>query len=287
MPPGERRKMALKKGLFMQKDIKVIKKVLQTGSTEHHYYLTENAPGLTKQLIGKKPSELPTELNITEILKNDKRSYVATLEHKKQSYVLKIPRDKNHRKWIGFTTFYRRSEVKKVFDNLTRLKNLGFNTNSPIICGEIRKKGMVTDSFLIYSYVDGKPVTKAEYPQLIKEIKRLHSYGRLHGDFHSQNFIVQNGEIFFLDTAFRRNLLGSLGRCYEMVYFLQNRNTDKSLLNEHREYLSGFSKSLLAIAFSYFRYLSTWKKFKRSYLRRNKAAKDNPVDKSVDSQTKK
>ncbi len=244
---------------------KITRKSRSNNGSKICYYVIDNAPVFTEEIMRYDPDKLISKLNPVVTLKDDKRSYVAIFERYDKSYVLKVPRDKNRRQWIRFTTLYRRSEVKKMFDNLIKIKFMKINTNTPVVCGEKRVNGMVIDSYLIYSYIDGRPIRKAEYPHLIGEIKRLHNQGYLHGDFHSKNFITQDGKIFFLDTTFRKNLLGSLGCAYEMVYFHYNKNTDRSLLLRHEETLTEFSKLVIFIATTYYKWLKSWKYFKRKY----------------------
>ncbi len=202
--------------------------------------------------------------SVQEILKNDNRSLVVLVKHYNNKYILKIPREKNRRKWIQLTTLYRNSEVKKNFLNLLKLRKLDFTSNLPLLYGEKRRKGRVVDSFILYSYLAGEKISTAFYPKLFTEIRKLHEKGYLHGDFHSSNFLVTNGQISFLDTAFRVNILGKLGCCYEMIYFERNNRTDSELLGVHRQFVKdNYGKRCLFLASCWYDWLSVWRSIKR------------------------
>ncbi len=228
------------------------------------FFYTVEDNQLVRSILITDSESLSKSLNILNILKDDNRSFVALFEYKGNKHVFKIPREKNTRKWIRFTTLYRKSEVMKNYLNLLKLQQLGISTNKPIICGEKRDKGKVIDSFIIYSYLEGESITVDDYPLLIKEIQRIHSLGRLHGDFHSKNFLQTEDRISFLDTNFRLNLFGNLGKCYEMVYFLRNDRTDESLRPIHREFIYNKCKSIsLFLANAFYDWLEIWRSIKR------------------------
>lgn len=205
-----------------------------------------------------------SSFRILEILKDDHRSLVALIKYHGEKYIFKIPREKNRRKWIRFTTIYRKSEVEKTITNLIKLKSLGIASNDPVLFAEKRKRNFTVDSFIIYSNVEGKNISKMNYNSLMAETEKLHQKGYIHGDFHSSNFLYSANKIYFLDTSLKKNIWGSLGSAYEMIYFLRNKNTLQALKQDHREYINHrFNKIPLFVAHTVFCYVTLWRRFKR------------------------
>lgn len=220
---------------------------------------------LAEQLSTGSSEELIKNLQVSEYLKDDKRSLVALFLHDKDKLIFKIPREKNRRKWIRLTTLYRNSEVKRNFLNLLKLQQLGIVSNVPLLFAEKRRNGTVTDSFIIYSYLKGERIGADDYQHLIKEIDKLYRKGYLHGDFHSRNFLkTDDNRIAFLDTAFRRNFFGSIGRCYEMLYFSRKDKRNVQLHRLHKQFFKeNYSGLSLFLAYCLHGWLEIWRAVKR------------------------
>ncbi len=229
-------------------------------------YFMKEGEELARSFNIESSESLPGLLSAKKVLKDANRSLVVLINYKNKPYLLKIPRDKNRRKWNRLTTLYRSSEARKSFFNLKKMQQLGFHSNSPLIFGEKKSFGMVVDSFIICSYIEGKNPGVNDYYQLMKEIDKMHDQGYLHGDFHTDNFLVTKEGISFLDTALKKNYMGCIARCFEMAYFDVKIN-DKVLKDMHRQYLnSHFNKFYIFIAESYYKWLKTWRKIKRVFL---------------------
>lgn len=223
--------------------------------------------------------------NVHEILKDDRRSFIAVInvpssllninqpetgtESPHLKLIIKIPKEKNRRKWIRFTTLYRNSEVRKTFSNLLQMKEIGLKCNEPLLFAEKRKAGKVVDSFIIYSYIEGNPVDRKGYYILLDEMKKLHNKGYIHGDFHSMNFLQSDEDVYFLDTSLRLNIFASFGRCYEMVYFLKSKCTVDELKKLHLDYIKkNYGKLSLTVAFAYSKWMQFRKKVKLFFRKR-------------------
>ena len=77
--------------------------------------------------------------DILEILKDDKRSLVMLIDINKNKYVLKVPREKNKRKWQRFISIFRGGESMREFLQLEKLKKYNFNAPAPLIAIEEKK----------------------------------------------------------------------------------------------------------------------------------------------------
>lgn len=158
------------------------------------------------------------EFKILKILKDDQRSFVAVIEIEKKKYVFKEPREKNRRKWQRFLSIFRGSESKREFDNLKKIKNIGFRTATPHIAVEKRKGLLCVDSYLIISYIEGMDGNIENIDLIFKELEKIHSSGYLHGDSHLANFMIKNDEVYVIDTKFLYNIYGKFGAIFEYIY---------------------------------------------------------------------
>lgn len=153
-------------------------------------------------------------------LKQHHRSLVYHIEVNGKDYVLKIPLEKNKRWWIRFTTLFRDGEAFKSIKGMLKYEELGLHTTKPVLAAEKRESGMVTDSWLLYEYLDGEPCLDHEeyYPLVIDELKLIHQRGYLHGDPQIRNFLYKEGKIFVIDSNPKRIGLTGFSRAYEFAY---------------------------------------------------------------------
>ncbi len=155
-----------------------------------------------------------------EILKDDNRSFVKVIDIDGERIVLKQPREKNRRKWMRFLTLFRDSEVKKEFESMLFLKKNDIKGLKPIKYKEIRKLGMVVNSYLIYEYEDGKPSERKDVSNIIKIIKKIHKAGYLHGDAQFRNFIKNSeGKIIVIDFKLTNKKFGKFSEALEYIRF--------------------------------------------------------------------
>ncbi|OQY08844.1 MAG: hypothetical protein B6I28_04085 [Fusobacteriia bacterium 4572_132] len=153
-----------------------------------------------------------------EILKDDNRSLVKVVNVKGEKIVVKQPREKNRRKWIRFWTLFRDSEVKKEFESMMFLKKNLIKGLEPIKYEEIKKMGMVVDSYLLYRYQEGVTSDKNDISEIIKIIKKIHKLGYLHGDAQFRNFIKSpEGKIVVIDFKVKKKLLGKFSEAFEYI----------------------------------------------------------------------
>ncbi|MBZ4683373.1 MAG: hypothetical protein PWP46_1692 [Fusobacteriaceae bacterium] len=139
-----------------------------------------------------------------EILKDSTRSVVKLINYDNKKIVIKIPVEKNKRKWIRFLTLFRKSEILKNLKSMEILLKNGIKTNKPIAGIEYRKYGMVFDSFMIYEYIEGTVVTKEDAKEVIDLLKKIHKLGYLHNDPQKRNFLKNEAELITIDTSLKK-----------------------------------------------------------------------------------
>ncbi|MFA6708567.1 MAG: lipopolysaccharide core heptose(II) kinase RfaY [Fusobacterium sp.] len=163
---------------------------------------------------------------ILKTLKDDNRSLVQLISIKNQLYILKVPKEKNKRKWQRFLSFFREGESKREFENLKKIKNLGFNSPRPFFSLEYKKYGMTLDSLLVSEYILGKESSLNDLEKVVDTLNKIHSYHFLHGDSQLTNFMVSNNQIFLIDSKFSKNIYGKFGAAYEFIYLEESCNKD-------------------------------------------------------------
>ncbi|TDT70613.1 heptose II phosphotransferase [Hypnocyclicus thermotrophus] len=139
-----------------------------------------------------------------KVLKDSTRSIVKLLTYDNKNLILKIPVEKNKRKWIRFLTLFRKSEVLKNLKSMEILLENGIKTNIPIACVEYKKFGMVFNSYMIYEFMEGEVVGKEDAKEVIELLKKIHSLGYLHNDTQKRNFLKNKKEIITIDTSLKK-----------------------------------------------------------------------------------
>jgi len=157
--------------------------------------------------------------DITNSLKDHHRSIVQRIDIDNQDLVLKVPLEKNTRKWIRLMTWFRMGEAHKNLDGMERLWSKEIKTTIPLMAVEKRSTGMVTDSWLVYEYLDG--ITCHEQPQYYEEVintlGQMHKKGFLHGDPQIRNFVAVDDDIYVIDSN-PKSAWSAFDRAYEWAY---------------------------------------------------------------------
>lgn len=164
--------------------------------------------------------------NIVEILKNDQRSYVALIEIDGEKYIYKRPLEKNRRKWQRFLSIFRGSESKREYENIKKILKAGFNGAKPWLAVEIKKGAVCIDSYLVYSYIEGRDGNIKDIDIIFNELKKIHAQGYLHGDSHIANFLIGDGKVYLIDTKLMKNKYGKFGEIFEYIYLEESCNLE-------------------------------------------------------------
>lgn len=197
-------------------------------------------------------------------LKSNQRSIVKKFTFHDKAYIFKIPLEKNQRKWIRFTTLYRKSEAEKSLDTMQQLIKLGFHTTTPVLAFLKNHHGMITDSFTIYEYLNAQPVEEHHLPQIINTLHNLHQKSYIHNDPHTDNFLQNNKQLYLIDANIKKIfILKRLRFAFEFVYLSQMNPESKILLSQESQSI------YFKIATLYFHYLKLWRKVKKQ-IRRQK-----------------
>lgn len=104
------------------------------------------------------------------------------------------------------------------------LRSIGINTTKPVMAAEKRTFGMVTDSWLVYEYLQGENCLgkKNLYPEVVKLLKKIHDNGYLHNDPQIRNFMANENGIFVIDSNPTKPTLGALSKTFEYNYLAKS-----------------------------------------------------------------
>ena len=158
------------------------------------------------------------EYKVIKILKDDHRSYVSLIEIEGENLVYKQPIEKNNRKWQRFLSIFRGSESRREFQNIEKINEVGLNGATPHLAVEKKKGLFVVDSYLIYSYIDGRESSFKDIEIISQELKKIHDLGFLHGDSHLNNFLIKDNKVYLIDTKLEKNKYGNFGKSFEFMY---------------------------------------------------------------------
>lgn len=155
------------------------------------------------------------------ILKDDKRSLVKIIKMNGNNYVLKVPREKNNRKWQRIINIFRGSDSFRSFQMMNKLEGLGIESTKAIIAAE-KRTPFVVDSLLVMDLLNGEEIHKEYYLKVIEKLGDIHKKGYLHGDSQIQNFMLKDDKIYSIDLRLQKNIYGSIGEMYEFIYLRES-----------------------------------------------------------------
>jgi glycosyltransferase involved in cell wall biosynthesis len=229
-----------------------LKLVLWSRKGTHKLLLGADANRLYEAICMGKYKKIST-------FKDTTRSLVQQIEIDGRSFVFKVPREKNNRKWQRFLSIFRGGESFREFKALLKAESKGFPAPRPVAAMEIRKAFCVVDSFLIMESLEGRIATKDDAKPVSDLLNRIHDEGFLHGDAHLSNFIVSKDDrIFTVDCSLKKNITGNFGKMHEFV------TLERSCVVS----LSTYSKKGIAYTVALFRNWLRQKKLKRKHYKK-------------------
>ncbi|MEM6522512.1 MAG: lipopolysaccharide core heptose(II) kinase RfaY [Bacteroidota bacterium] len=159
------------------------------------------------------------DFQLIEVLKDHSRSRVSRIKLNNLDLVLKVPIEKNKKLWIRFLTWFRRSEVFKNLQGMSLLNSLGFKTTQGYLACEYRNWGMVTNSWILYYYLDAEECLnqKHTFSNVVRTLEKLHKQDILHGDPQIRNFLTSNEGIYLIDANPKRSS-SALAKAHEFAY---------------------------------------------------------------------
>lgn len=164
---------------------------------------------------------LTNKYKVIEILKNDQRSLVEIIEIDGKEFVLKIPKEKNNRKWQRFVNIFRGSDSFRNYKTMEKMEKMKISSTKALFAAE-KRTPFVIDSFLIMELLKGEQVLEEDYTKVIESLNHIHSKGYLHGDSQIQNFMKKDNKIYMIDLRLQKNIYGNLGRMYEFIYLQES-----------------------------------------------------------------
>lgn len=161
---------------------------------------------------------LNNEYKILDKYKDDERTFVALVEIENKKFVLKIP--KNEYKKIGkkILTLFKKGEALLSLINIRSARNKGLTEVMDVyLAGEKRKNGMISDSFFLSEYIEGKICLENDKVEKILELmKKMHKLGLYHGDCNPYNFLFTKEGIRIVDTKCKKMLFGNYRAHYDI-----------------------------------------------------------------------
>ena len=139
-----------------------------------------------------------------DILKKDHNSLVYCIEHDGERLVVKSPTARNRRWQDRATSLWRKSKAWRAWQGMVLLQEMGIVVPEPILVAERRCCGILTNSFILYVYADGEPVTAADAPAIDSLLAHLHGQGYLRHDASTHNFLRHKEHIIMIDTTLHR-----------------------------------------------------------------------------------
>lgn len=196
------------------------------------------------------------DYTVLRTLKDDKRSLVELIRINGKRYVLKVPREKNTRKWQRFISIFRGGESIRECKQLEKLIFNGFYAPRPFLALERKKYGMTVYSFSVSEYIESRPSTEKDIDIICRALKEIHKKGFLHGDSQIANFLVTDSRIYLIDCKLLKNIYGEFGKMYEYIYLKESCPVD---LSEYIDIKSFYFK----VAKFWNTYLHLWGNFRK------------------------
>ena len=175
------------------------------------YYFEEKFSEIGKKIIDKNYKE-------EKILKNTKRNFVEIISVNEEKFVLKENRNEHIIPQRKLMSFFKKGEALTTLINLNELIE---NYNlieyvKPFLVINKRKYGFITYSALIMENINGKE-DRSYIEEIIKLMKKVHSFKVYHGDFNPGNFLLENGKIRIIDTQGKKMRFFNYRAHYDML----------------------------------------------------------------------
>ncbi len=159
-----------------------------------------------------------------QVLKDDSQSLVYRITHAGEDLVVKAPRRRNRSVVERLRTLVRAGKATRMWCGLCKLRELEIPVPEPVLLAQRRCWGMIVDSFLVYRYVPGEPITAADIPAVDALLERLHGHGYLRHDAVNHNYLKSGNDIVCIDVTLRKPLFFKKTQCLlEHLSFHQHR----------------------------------------------------------------
>ena len=175
------------------------------------YYFEDKFSEIGKKIVDKNYKE-------EKILKNTKRNFVEIINLNEEKFVLKENRNEHIIPQRKLMTFFKKGEALTTLINLNELINNYCLKEfvKPFLVINKRKYGFITYSALIMENINGEE-DRSYLDEIVKLMKKIHSFKVYHGDFNPGNFLLENGKIRIIDTQGKKMLFGNYRAHYDML----------------------------------------------------------------------
>lgn len=158
-----------------------------------------------------------------QVFRDNWRTLSAQVRFQNTPLLLKVPRARNRRLWERLLTLFRGSDALRIFHHLALMSSLGLSAPEPVMAGEKRKAGFVTDAFVCYRYVEGRRAEPRDADRVLDKLRQLHRLGYLRTDAQLANFLIRGDDVVFIDFRLKRpRFLPGLQKARELDRFLRS-----------------------------------------------------------------
>lgn len=156
--------------------------------------------------------------------RDNRRTLSARFEINEDRFILKISRGRNRRLWERVLSFFRGSDVARIYQGMLALEKMKIPGTRPVLMAQKIVAGMTIDSFLIYEYLEGRTCTEDDSELIAKIILNLHELGYMRRDIHLLNFLMtSNGQIGLIDFRLSKpRMLKKIQFDFELIQMLKS-----------------------------------------------------------------
>lgn len=147
------------------------------------------------------------DYEVVETYKDEAHSLVEKIKFQNIDYILKIPRGRNNGFLERLRSLFRKSYAERTVDSHFQANHLGFKSPKPVIFVEKRVFGICVFSFFVYPYIEGKPGEITDIDLLAPVMLKLYELRIIRGDAKTNNFIINNNEVYLIDFIFRKPII--------------------------------------------------------------------------------
>lgn len=166
-------------------------------------------------------SDLKSLINLEgkELQINCKRSRVKLINYKDKKIIIKEPLSKDKKIEVRLSTLFRKSFAYSSLKSMGILKNMGIETNKPIMCLELKRFGMVYKTYMFFEYLEGERANTEDKEEILLLIQKIHKKGYCHGDAQSGNFLKTKRGIGTIDIRLKKKTFGKTSEYLEYLKF--------------------------------------------------------------------
>ncbi len=170
-----------------------------------------------------------------KVYKDNKNCFIVNFDTAAHSdLMLKIPRERNRRKWERLLTLIRPGEAFRNYDSMMILQRHGIRGTIPLLAAHRKVWGMSVDSFFVYKFIAGTPATKKDLSSVLAELNKLHELGYIRSDPKLVNFLIKDGDAYFIDFRLSKPRIFARFRCMmNFCKFLRTLSEDRAFLERY------------------------------------------------------